>query len=259
MDCESQKIVTDCTPTCCSCSPDLATCSSGYTENRGPDYYYYTGQEFHHYSVQYKIDASMQPTYREEHQNDWKSEPTSALRRHVMATRLASQQNPGRTMLHRRSENLTFENSVFLRRQTRLPTQFGRLVPEQHGAASLNHLAAPQGQSIKLREEDMQHMKISGDSDSEKSLDQSRRKNRTKSFNACRNVRCVDCDDYSPLSYHRCFHRNCAICDNHFPSTDPCPHTTTNPAHTYHWNVVIILVLSLNCTCAVPSIILINV
>ena len=242
MDCESQKIVTDCTPTCCSCNPDLPTCSFGFTKNRDPDpenpekpdHQYFINQEFHRYSMQYKIDSSMQPTYREEHTNIRRSEVTSALRRHVMATRIASKQNPGIVRRHTRYENLTFENSVFLRRQTRLPTQFGRLVPEQHGAASLNHLAAPQGQSIKLREEDMQHMKISGDSDSEKSLDQSRRKNRTQSFNTCRNVRCVDCDDYSPLSYHRCFHRNCALCDNHLPSTDTCPHATTNPAHTYN-------------------------
>ena len=248
MEREPQKIVTDCTPTCCSCNPDLPTCAFGFTKNRDrdpenpekPDHQYFINQDFHHYSIQYKIDSSMQPTYREEHTNVRRSEVTSALRRHVMATRIASRQNPGIIRRRTRNENhwqTHIENSVFLRRQSRLPTQFGKLIPEQHGPASLSHLASPQGPTapkLKIREEDMEAMKISGDTDSEKSIDQSRRKNRTKSFHACRNVRCVDCDDYSPLSYHRCFHRNCALCDNHLPSTDPCPHATTNPAHTYN-------------------------
>ena len=222
MEREPQKIVTDCTPTCCSCNPDLPTCEFGFTKNRDPDpenpekpdHQYFINQDFHHYSIQYKIDSSMQPTYREEHTNVRRSEVTSALRRHVMATRIASRQNPGIIRRRTRNENhwqTHIENSVFLRRQSRLPTQFGKLIPEQHGPASLSHLASPQGPTapkLKIREEDMEAMKISGDTDSEKSIDQSRRKNRTKSFHACRNVRCVECNDYSPLSYHNCSHRN---------------------------------------------------
>ena len=247
MEREPQKIVTDCTPTCCSCNPDLPTCEFGFTKNRDPDpenpekpdHQYFINQDFHHYSIQYKIDSSMQPTYREEHTNVRRSEVTSALRRHVMATRIASRQNPGIIRRRTRNENhwqTHIENSVFLRRQSRLPTQFGKLIPEQHGPASLSHLASPQGPTapkLKIREEDMEAMKISGDTDSEKSIDQSRRKNRTKSFHACRNVRCVECNDYSPLSYHNCSHRNCPLCENRIPSFESCPHTTTNPAHTY--------------------------
>ena len=247
MEREPQKIVTDCTPTCCSCNPDLPTCAFGFTRNRDPDpenpekpdHQYFINQDFHHYSIQYKIDSSMQPTYREEHTNVRRSEVTSALRRHVMATRIASRQNPGIIRRRTRNENhwqTHIENSVFLRRQSRLPTQFGKLIPEQHGPASLSHLASPQGPTapkLKIREEDMEAMKISGDTDSEKSIDQSRRKNRTKSFHACRNVRCVECNDYSPLSYHNCSHRNCPVCENRIPSFESCPHATTDPAHTY--------------------------
>ena len=172
------------------------------------------GQDFHLYRIQERINDSMQPTHREE--------PTSRLRRHVMANRIMTQQNPGSSMLFRRRENVSFQNSVFLRRQLRFSTQpFGSLVPEQHGAASLSHHAAPLGKDTVYRDEDLdcevQEACISGDSDSEKSIEQSRRRSRTTSFHHCRNVDCLRCEDYSPMLYHHCLNIYCAWCENYLP------------------------------------------
>ena len=193
-----QEIVTDCTPSCCNCSPELTTCSSGFVNNRGPDYIRLAGQDFHLYRIQERINDSMQPTYSKE--------PTSRLRRHVMTNRIMTQEMPiESSMLFRRRGNVSFQKSAFMRRHSRLSTQpFGSLVPEQVAGASLGHHANPLGKPTVYRDEDLdcethEEVCISGDSDSEKSIDQDRRqkKNTTRSFHRCRNFDCPHCKNHS--------------------------------------------------------------
>ena len=170
-----QNIVNDCSPSFCNCDPNLAVCAQGYVNNRGAGQWQDMGRAFHMDRVQQRIDAVMQPAYRQE--------PTSELRRRMLSNRYLTQQNlPTGSMLFRRRPNVIPRNSfnsMLLRRQAALPSQpFGRLVPELLPAASLQSLAAPQGRNF-FQKEDLLECNsngcLSGDTDSSKSIDQSRR------------------------------------------------------------------------------------
>ena len=174
MEQNGQNIVNDCSPSFCSCDPNLAACANGYVNNRGAAWQD-IGAAFHMDRVQQRIDAVMQPAYRQE--------PTSELRRRIMSNRYLTQQNlPTGSMLFRRRPNVIPKNSfnsMLLRRQAVLPSQpFGRLVPELLPAAGLQSLAAPQGRDF-FQKEDLLECNsngcLSGDTDSSKSIDQSRR------------------------------------------------------------------------------------
>ena len=172
---QQQQIVTECSPSFCACDPEAPRCQYGY-ENHTNAHWNDVGQRFHLDRVQQRIEASMQPAYRQH--------PTSMLRRRVMANRLLTEQEPSHSMLFRRRPQ-SLENSMLFRRQARaLASQpFGNLIPEQSAVGPLQHLAAPQGNDQLLKDEELQcnhniGFCISGDSNSDNSLEQSRKQQR---------------------------------------------------------------------------------
>ena len=170
-----QKIVTECSPSFCNCDIDAGRCLNGYDNNRGAAQWIDSSQGFHLDRVQQRIDASMQPSYQEE--------PISMLRRRMMANRLLTQQTTEHSVSLRRRTNVSFANTMLYGQSTRqLVTQpFGQLVPEQVPGCSLQRLAAPQGQDHLIKDKELtcrheDNYCISGDTDSDKSLEQSRKR-----------------------------------------------------------------------------------
>ena len=166
---QGQEIVTECSPTYCACDPNLPRCMHGFEQNRLAAWRD-DARDFHLYRVQQRVEASVQPSHEEG--------ATSMLRRRAMANRLMTQQDPAASMLFRRRPN----SSAFLRRHSStLDAQpFGRLVPEQAPACSLQRLAAPQGQDQWPKDQDLTCDQfgacISGDTNSDDSLEQSRKR-----------------------------------------------------------------------------------
>ena len=165
---QGQEIVTECSPTFCACDPNLPRCVHGY-DNRAAGWQD-AARDFHMYRVQQRLEASVQPGHQEG--------ATSTMRRRAMANRLLTQQDPAASMLFRRRPN----SSAFLRRHSGMldAQPFGRLVPEQAPACSLQRLAAPQGQDQWHKDQDLTCDKfdacISGDTDSSHSLEKSRKR-----------------------------------------------------------------------------------
>ena len=172
---QSQHIVTDCSPTFCACDPNLDRCQQGFLNNRA-----HVGAEmaesFHLYRIQQRVDASVQSAYHEE--------STSWIRRHLMASRFTTQQNPA-SMWGRfqRNARVARENSLLLSRRpsNTASRPFGILVPEQAAIGPLQHLAAPQGRDTLSKDDDLVcdhtiNYCVSGDSNSSHSLEQSRKK-----------------------------------------------------------------------------------
>lgn len=168
---QAQEIVMECSPTFCACDENEPRCLNGYENNRSAALWRDSMAQFHLDRVQQRIDATMQPSHRED--------PTSSLRRRVMANRLLTQQN---TELLGRRPNINLANSMLFRRQARAMAQpFGQLVPEQAQDRPLQGLAAPQGRDQLIKDNALvcnQDFCLSGDSDSEASLEQSRRRQR---------------------------------------------------------------------------------
>ena len=172
---QQQQIVTECSPTFCACDPNLDRCQQGFPDNRAQAWGD-ESQDFHMYMVQQRINNTMQGPYREE--------PTSMIRRQLMASRLNTQQNPA-SMFGRFQQNLRRnvrqENSSLLSRRpcNTLSHPFGILVPEQAAVGPLQHLAAPQGQKYMEQNYELECDEdgcISGDTNSSDSIDQSRKR-----------------------------------------------------------------------------------
>ena len=173
---QEQQIINDCSPTFCACDPNSDRCLQGYENNRAGNWADQMA-DFHLYRTQQRIDASMQPAHREE--------PTSSIRRRLMASRLTAQQNPASMWgrFCRTRQRIAAENAMLASRQPgNIATRpFGILVPEQAAAGPLQHLAAPQGRDHMAKEEELQCQHevgycISGDSNSSDSLEKSRKR-----------------------------------------------------------------------------------
>ena len=172
---QQQEIITECSPSFCACDPSLDRCQQGFPDNRAQAWND-ESQDFHMYMVQQRINATVQDPYP--------GERNSMIRRQLMASRLNTQQNPA-SMFGRFQQNLRrnvkLENSSLLSRRpcNTLSHPFGMLVPEQAAVGPLQHLAAPQGHDYMEKNYELECDEngcISGDSDSSKSLEQSRKK-----------------------------------------------------------------------------------
>ena len=172
---QQQQIITECSPTFCACDPNLDRCQQGFSNNRSLNWAG-SAHNFHLYRVQQRIDASVQNAYHEE--------STSNIRRHLMASRFTTQQNPASMWgRYQRNVRVARENSMLSsRRPTNTASRpFGILIQEQAAERPLLHLAAPQGQDHLAKDHELvcRHeigYCISGDSDSSHSFEQSRKR-----------------------------------------------------------------------------------